>query len=165
MNSHNIAMVFAPNMTQMVDPLTALLYAVQVMNLLKMLITKALRECKLLVIKTRFQCGVIPTEVQGAGVSRMQLDPSLKAIFISARTQLMLDTLSDLQKKVRDQHCIATALAEYEANRGNGNGDDNHDSGSGRRTERATRECTYSDFLKCQPLNFMGTEGVIGLTQ
>ncbi|GKE47601.1 putative reverse transcriptase domain-containing protein [Tanacetum coccineum] len=28
-----------------------------------------------------------------------------------------------------------------------------------------TRECTYSDFLKCQPLNFKGTEGVVGLTQ
>ncbi|GJY65925.1 reverse transcriptase domain-containing protein [Tanacetum coccineum] len=28
-----------------------------------------------------------------------------------------------------------------------------------------TRECTYIDFLKCQPLNFKGTEGVIGLTQ
>ncbi|GJS62366.1 putative reverse transcriptase domain-containing protein [Tanacetum coccineum] len=26
-------------------------------------------------------------------------------------------------------------------------------------------ECTYSDFLKCQPLNFKGTKGVIGLTQ
>ncbi|GKA45313.1 putative reverse transcriptase domain-containing protein [Tanacetum coccineum] len=26
-------------------------------------------------------------------------------------------------------------------------------------------ECTYPDFLKCQPLNFKGTEGVVGLTQ
>ncbi|GJX60650.1 hypothetical protein Tco_0292040 [Tanacetum coccineum] len=60
---------------------------------------------------------------------------------------------------------VATALAKYEANRGSGNGDDSHDSGSGRRTERTTRECTYSDFLKCQPLNFKGTEGVVGLTQ
>ncbi|KAL1544505.1 Rho GTPase-activating protein 1 [Salvia divinorum] len=44
MNSRNIAMVFAPNMTQMVDPLTALMYAVQVMNFLKTLIEKTLRE-------------------------------------------------------------------------------------------------------------------------
>ncbi|KAJ9547676.1 hypothetical protein OSB04_020219 [Centaurea solstitialis] len=44
MNARNIAMVFAPNMTQMSDPLTALMHAVQVMNLLKTLITKALRE-------------------------------------------------------------------------------------------------------------------------
>nr|GEV96203.1 putative retrotransposon Gag domain-containing protein [Tanacetum cinerariifolium] len=28
-----------------------------------------------------------------------------------------------------------------------------------------TRECTYHDFVKCQPLNFKGTEGVFGLTR
>ncbi|KAL3646880.1 Rho GTPase-activating protein 1 [Castilleja foliolosa] len=44
MNARNIAMVFAPNMTQMSDPLTALMFAVQVMNFLKTLIEKALRE-------------------------------------------------------------------------------------------------------------------------
>ncbi|KAK9734566.1 hypothetical protein RND81_04G148900 [Saponaria officinalis] len=44
MNAHNIAMVFAPNMTQMADPLTALMYAVQVMNFLKTLITKRLQD-------------------------------------------------------------------------------------------------------------------------
>ncbi|GJW03175.1 hypothetical protein Tco_1562031 [Tanacetum coccineum] len=61
---------------------------------------------------------------------------------------------------------VADALAEYEANRSSGNGNDSHDSGSGRRrTEHTTRECTYIDFLKCQPLNFKGTEGVVGLTQ
>ncbi|GKB93888.1 reverse transcriptase domain-containing protein [Tanacetum coccineum] len=27
------------------------------------------------------------------------------------------------------------------------------------------RECTYQDLLKCQPLNFNGTEGVVGLTR
>nr|GEW18015.1 hypothetical protein [Tanacetum cinerariifolium] len=55
---------------------------------------------------------------------------------------------------------VATALVEYEANRSSGNGDDIYDSESGRRTERATCECTYSDFIKCQPLNFKGTEGL-----
>ncbi|GJT64130.1 putative reverse transcriptase domain-containing protein [Tanacetum coccineum] len=61
---------------------------------------------------------------------------------------------------------VADALAEIEANRTSRNGDDNHDSRTGsRRTERAAHECTYSDFLKCQPLNFKGTEGVVSLTQ
>ncbi|CAA0828564.1 Rho GTPase-activating protein 2 [Striga hermonthica] len=46
MNARNIAMVFAPNMTKMSDPLTALMHAVQVMNLLKTLILKKLRERK-----------------------------------------------------------------------------------------------------------------------
>ncbi|KAE8698010.1 Rho GTPase-activating protein 3 [Hibiscus syriacus] len=40
MNARNVAMVFAPNMTQMADPLTALIHAVQVMNFLKTLILK-----------------------------------------------------------------------------------------------------------------------------
>ncbi|KAH9674541.1 Rac GTPase activating protein 1 [Citrus sinensis] len=44
MNARNVAMVFAPNMTQMSDPLTALMYAVQVMNFLKTLIIKTLKE-------------------------------------------------------------------------------------------------------------------------
>nr|GEW56555.1 reverse transcriptase domain-containing protein [Tanacetum cinerariifolium] len=61
---------------------------------------------------------------------------------------------------------IANALAEYEVNRSSGNSDDIHDSGScGSRHVPTTRECMYSDFLKCQPLNFKGTEGVVRLTQ
>nr|GEV67860.1 hypothetical protein [Tanacetum cinerariifolium] len=61
---------------------------------------------------------------------------------------------------------VVDALTEYEANRNSRNGDDNHKSGSGeRRTLPTTREYTYSDFQKCQPLNFKGTEGVVVLTQ
>uniref|UniRef100_A0A7N0V509 Uncharacterized protein n=1 Tax=Kalanchoe fedtschenkoi TaxID=63787 RepID=A0A7N0V509_KALFE len=44
MNDRNVAMVFAPNMTQMSDPLTALKYAVHVMNFLRTLIIRTLRE-------------------------------------------------------------------------------------------------------------------------
>ncbi|GJU68422.1 putative reverse transcriptase domain-containing protein [Tanacetum coccineum] len=41
------------------------------------------------------------------------------------------------------------------------NGDDSHTSGTGaRRNERTVRECTYQDFMKCQPLFFRGTEEV-----
>ncbi|GJW13078.1 hypothetical protein Tco_0017211 [Tanacetum coccineum] len=60
---------------------------------------------------------------------------------------------------------VADALAERDANISR-NDDDIHDSGSdGRRRMPVARECTYNDFLKCQPLNFKGTEGVVGLTQ
>ncbi|GJS32057.1 hypothetical protein Tco_0530439 [Tanacetum coccineum] len=60
---------------------------------------------------------------------------------------------------------VTAALAARDANRST-NGDDSHNSGTGvRRTERATRECTYTDFLKCKPLNFKGTKGVAGLSQ
>nr|GEV65670.1 putative reverse transcriptase domain, ribonuclease H-like domain, aspartic peptidase domain protein [Tanacetum cinerariifolium] len=54
---------------------------------------------------------------------------------------------------------VTAALAARDANR---NGDDSHTSGTGRPVQVA-RECTYPDFLKCQPLNFKGTEGVVGL--
>ncbi|GKA37281.1 reverse transcriptase domain-containing protein [Tanacetum coccineum] len=60
---------------------------------------------------------------------------------------------------------VVDALAERDADISK-NGDDNHDSGSDRRRRMpVTRECTYSDFLKCQPLNFKGTKRVVGLTQ
>nr|GFA53781.1 hypothetical protein [Tanacetum cinerariifolium]GFA54267.1 hypothetical protein [Tanacetum cinerariifolium] len=46
------------------------------------------------------------------------------------------------------------------------NGDNSNDSGTGGRRQVTTqRECTYTDFLKCQPMSFQGTEGVIGLTR
>nr|GEZ79200.1 putative reverse transcriptase domain-containing protein [Tanacetum cinerariifolium] len=60
---------------------------------------------------------------------------------------------------------VTAALAARDALRST-NGDDSHHSGMGvRRTERATHECTYTDFLKCQPLHFKGTEGVASLSQ
>ncbi|GJW09736.1 putative reverse transcriptase domain-containing protein [Tanacetum coccineum] len=41
-----------------------------------------------------------------------------------------------------------------------------HDSRTGiRRQAPLTRECTYPDFMKCKPLYFKGTEGVVELTQ
>ncbi|GJY00127.1 putative reverse transcriptase domain-containing protein, partial [Tanacetum coccineum] len=49
-------------------------------------------------------------------------------------------------------------------NRGNGNGN-GREYGYNFRGFMPARECTYQDFLKCQPLNFNGTEGVVGLTR
>ncbi|GKB28450.1 hypothetical protein Tco_0867851 [Tanacetum coccineum] len=51
---------------------------------------------------------------------------------------------------------VTAALAARDATR---NGDDSHTSRTGvRRPVQVARECTYPDFLKCQPLNFKGTE-------
>ncbi|GJU18240.1 hypothetical protein Tco_1146206 [Tanacetum coccineum] len=90
---------------------------------------------------------------------------------------------------------VAEALANYEATRaakaleaesqsqngndgdnGNGgNGNGNHGDGgnkengnpneNGRGAMPVARVYTYQDFMKCQPLNFKGTKGVIGLTR
>nr|GFD04038.1 hypothetical protein [Tanacetum cinerariifolium] len=54
---------------------------------------------------------------------------------------------------------VTVALAARDARRST-NDDDSHNSGiCFRRTERAARECTYTDFLKCQSLPFKGTKG------
>ncbi|GJT48394.1 putative reverse transcriptase domain-containing protein [Tanacetum coccineum] len=51
-------------------------------------------------------------------------------------------------------------------NGGNGNGGNRNRGGNGYnfRGFIPAQECTYQDFLKCQPLSFNGTEGVVRLT-
>ncbi|GJU83894.1 putative reverse transcriptase domain-containing protein, partial [Tanacetum coccineum] len=51
-------------------------------------------------------------------------------------------------------------------NRGNGNGNRNG-GGNGYNFGgfMPARECTYQDFMKCRPLSFNGTKGVVGLTR
>ncbi|GJS41976.1 hypothetical protein Tco_0567019 [Tanacetum coccineum] len=74
--------------------------------------------------------------------------------------------MSDAVIKALIAQGVADALADYKANRGNRHGHDSHGLGSGSgRTPNTTRVCTYKDFLNCQPLNYKGTEGVVGLTQ
>ncbi|GJS11640.1 hypothetical protein Tco_0368436 [Tanacetum coccineum] len=78
----------------------------------------------------------------------------------------MTNTRSDLE------------LGNGNANRGgdgNGNGTGNGNNGgdkcdgnenhnvNGRGDRPGARECTYQDFIKCQPLSFNGTKGMVGL--
>ncbi|GJV68642.1 putative reverse transcriptase domain-containing protein [Tanacetum coccineum] len=48
-------------------------------------------------------------------------------------------------------------------NGGNGNGRNENPDENGRGDRPVARECTYHYFMKCQPLNFKGAEGVVGL--
>ncbi|GJT07479.1 putative reverse transcriptase domain-containing protein [Tanacetum coccineum] len=74
------------------------------------------------------------------------------------RRQRQLTKALKLLQAMIDQG-VTAALAARDAIRST-NGDDSHNSGTGvRRTEQTAREFTYTDFLKCQPLNFKGTEG------
>nr|GEY08455.1 reverse transcriptase domain-containing protein [Tanacetum cinerariifolium] len=55
---------------------------------------------------------------------------------------------------------------EGNGNRGNGNGNGNgRGNGYNFRGFMPAKECTYQEFLKCQPFNFNGTKGVVGLTR
>ncbi|GJS54814.1 reverse transcriptase domain-containing protein [Tanacetum coccineum] len=77
----------------------------------------------------------------------------------TATTTTTTTPMTDTQLKALTGQGVVDALAERDADRSR-NGDDSHDSGSDeRRRMPVARECTYSDFLKCQPLNLKGTEG------
>nr|GFB06608.1 hypothetical protein [Tanacetum cinerariifolium] len=72
-------------------------------------------------------------------------------------------TVTNAQLQAMIDQGVNAALAARDANQ---TGDEIHTSRTDvRRTERVTQECTYQDFMKCQPLYFKGTEGVVKLTQ
>nr|GFD03741.1 hypothetical protein [Tanacetum cinerariifolium] len=88
---------------------------------------------------------------QGATLDPNQAPSTTTTTITNAQLQAMID------------QGVNAVLAVRDANR---TGDNSHTSRTGvRRTERVTRECTYQDFMKCQPLYFKGTEGVVELTQ
>nr|GFC16333.1 hypothetical protein [Tanacetum cinerariifolium] len=69
-------------------------------------------------------------------------------------------TVTNAQLQSLIDRGVAAALAERDADRSM-NGDNINDLGTGGRRKMTTpRECSYTDFLKCQPMNFQGTEGV-----
>ncbi|GJV06304.1 putative reverse transcriptase domain-containing protein [Tanacetum coccineum] len=58
------------------------------------------------------------------------------------------------------------SMIDQDLQRNSTNGDGSHSShGDNRRNVQTARPCFYADFMKCQPLNFKGTEGVVGLTR
>ncbi|GKA87831.1 putative reverse transcriptase domain-containing protein [Tanacetum coccineum] len=55
------------------------------------------------------------------------------------------------------------AMIDQALLRNSTNGDGSHSShGDNRRNVQTARPCFYADFMKCQPLNFKGAEGVVG---
>ncbi|GJW17044.1 reverse transcriptase domain-containing protein [Tanacetum coccineum] len=55
---------------------------------------------------------------------------------------------------------VATALEAQTANMAN---NDNTNGNTGPREAPVARQCSYKEFISCQPFNFKGTEGAIGL--
>ncbi|GKD02328.1 putative reverse transcriptase domain-containing protein [Tanacetum coccineum] len=67
-------------------------------------------------------------------------------------------TVTKAQLQALIDRGVAAAMAEAEASRVRNGYDSN---GSGPRLAQAVRECSYSEFLKCKPLVFKGTEDVV----
>ncbi|GKC88027.1 reverse transcriptase domain-containing protein, partial [Tanacetum coccineum] len=81
----------------------------------------------------------------------------------ASETTTTTTSVTNAQLQAMIDQGVTAALEARDANRA---GDDSHTLGTGvKRTERVARECTYHDFMKCQPLYFKGTEGVVELTQ
>nr|GEU32320.1 reverse transcriptase domain-containing protein [Tanacetum cinerariifolium] len=98
-----------------------------------------------------------------AHLKKMALKRTTKSTPATTTTTTTLVTNAQLKGLLKQG--ITDALAACDAGRSR-NGEDNHDSGMGvRRQAPPARECTYQDFMKCKPLYFKGTEGVVELTQ
>ncbi|GJR89373.1 hypothetical protein Tco_0213384 [Tanacetum coccineum] len=88
---------------------------------------------------------------------------STRATTTPAPTATTTTNVTNAQLQAMIDQGVSAALAARDATR---NGTDSHSSGTGvRGSERIARECTYQDFMKCKPLYFKGTEGVVELTQ
>ncbi|GJW69944.1 hypothetical protein Tco_0126861 [Tanacetum coccineum] len=97
-------------------------------------------------------------------ISRLKMAPKRRTTRATPVTDTPTTTsVTNAQLQAMIDQGVTTALAARDATK---NGDDSHTLGTGvRRNERVVRECTYQDLMKCQPLYFNGTEGVVELTQ
>nr|GEY59847.1 reverse transcriptase domain-containing protein [Tanacetum cinerariifolium] len=85
-----------------------------------------------------------------------------------------IDTITRRQEKKARANVVMTleavqAMIDQTLLRNNTTDDGSQNSGGGpRRPMQPVRACSYTDFMKCQPLNFKGfkgTEGIVGLSQ
>ncbi|KAJ8479068.1 hypothetical protein OPV22_022795 [Ensete ventricosum] len=107
MNARNIATVFAPNMTQMADPLTALMYAVQVMNFLRMLILKTLKDREEPTLEDALVSNIDPSDDNGHDSPQIHLatgrDEATEQVYVNKKP--VLDSLARIpeEKSAEDE--------------------------------------------------------------
>ncbi|GKB08536.1 putative reverse transcriptase domain-containing protein [Tanacetum coccineum] len=101
-------------------------------------------------------CRKMPNTRSGASMTREEFEELVnRRVAEEMEAREAARTLEPLNENVDEQ--------EGE-NRGNGNRNGNHGMNYGGFMPMA-RECTFQDFLKCKPHNFLGTKGVVGLTR
>ncbi|GJX83624.1 putative reverse transcriptase domain-containing protein, partial [Tanacetum coccineum] len=77
--------------------------------------------------------------------------------------QAELLTLREQQRRAR-QPGPETRIPDHQDASGDADNGSHSSNGDNRRNVQTARPCFYADFMKCQPLNFKGTEGVVSLT-
>lgn len=138
MNARNIAMVFAPNMTKMADPLTALIHAVQVMNFLKTLILRTVKE--------REEAAKVARAFPSSSGSPSDKDEpqtveQLDMLFVCSSQQNVEYPMVDEAKF--DQFLFRVEEALHHETQGSTDGPKNHDSSRG--DQRSSSEITPLD--------------------
>ncbi|GKD84459.1 putative reverse transcriptase domain-containing protein, partial [Tanacetum coccineum] len=103
--------------------------------------------------------------VERIGILRLEYLKQLKNSLTDAwkkRWLLMRRPVSPMFSRLRIKaRTTVTASRKYgNGNGGNGNGGNRNPNENNRDARLVARECTYQDFMKCQPLNFKGMEGV-----
>ncbi|GKB55540.1 putative reverse transcriptase domain-containing protein, partial [Tanacetum coccineum] len=103
---------------------------------------------------------------------KLTLRDSYQAWALLARLETLETHMSRMEwsAKTRSNNAMTPesiqAMIDWAIQRNSTQDDGSQSSGGGiRRPVQPARVCSYPDFMKCQPLNFKGTEGVVGLSQ
>ncbi|GJY72276.1 putative reverse transcriptase domain-containing protein [Tanacetum coccineum] len=100
---------------------------------------------------------------RGLGLlDRIESGDSLGALDTSMQAELL--ALREQQRKAR-QPGPEARIPDHQDASGDADNGSHSSHGDNRRNVQTARPCFYADFMKCQPLNFKGTEGVVGLTR
>nr|GEV27584.1 hypothetical protein [Tanacetum cinerariifolium] len=100
-------------------------------------------------------------------------DTKDRAVSHMMRTQALeararIDTMKDASSRTSNNITLEAvqAMIDQAMQRNSTNGDESHSSRGGpTRPVQSVRACSYSDFMKCQPLNFRGKEGIVSLSR
>nr|GEW36411.1 retrovirus-related Pol polyprotein from transposon 17.6 [Tanacetum cinerariifolium] len=131
-----------------------------------------------------YQSATISERIGMLEQDNMRLKGICRTMPTTTRTEITQDAINEMIAK-----CVEEALKAYDAaknlrtetnienekqddnvdangDNGNGNGNGNGNPNvNNKGVVAVARECTYQDFMKCQPLNFKGTVGVVDLTR
>nr|GEX49500.1 hypothetical protein [Tanacetum cinerariifolium] len=129
------------------------------------------RTARLMETKARISCEDWVQSMDASDTARvevMSLQNGTKRTTISTLATTTTTTttppVTNTQLKALIDQGVTDALAAHDTDRSR-NGKDSHNSRAGvRRQAPPAHVCTYEDFMKCEPLYFKGTEGVVEFT-
>ncbi|GKE51967.1 hypothetical protein Tco_1487123, partial [Tanacetum coccineum] len=102
-------------------------------------------------------------KIEGLGNGRREkVRHDDKIVHARIRTSTLEILIEDIQAAIRKLVAdnVTTSLEAQTATMANA---DNTNSNTGQRETHVARKCSYKEIMSCQPFNFKGTEGTVGL--